>query len=544
MIAATVDRAQMRDAMRRASLAVSKRATLPVLACVRIDAEPGRLTVSANNLETYAAVTIAADVTTPGAALANARDLTAALAGTKDKTVAITSDNATNADAGTVRVGYATLPSLPVDEWPALVALPDDAPRLAEIDADALTAAIARVATAAADDESRPILTGLHIEADITAGTLTLAAADNYRIHSTSVAATLTPPVNEAPKARRKRAETTKPGAYTVPAVTMRALAKILTDGPVTITPNPKAPMILFDQPAPLAASPLAVRVVSRIIDGHYPNYRQVIPASLDPEKTLTVDAAEWRDAMLATAKTDSVGRAIMLADAGRLYTVALGQDGANVAVPLPATLPAGDFPEDWPTHTANGRYMADALAACPTKRARITLDDPLSPYTIRPDDDSDWTSVIMPVRNGDDTSAKAREVLRPELRAARLEREAAAKAEADALKPAEPIAEPAPEPKPEPVKYPCPHCATEYTTEADARDCAAADTIAEPEPVDEPEPVTLTPPDAEPEPIAEHKPHGRPCPVPGCPRTFRKHGSGLSWHLANYHRMPEAIAQ
>ena len=126
-----------------------------------------------------------------------------------------------------------------------------------QVNADTLKRAIGRVVFAAATDESRPVLTGVHAEFD--GDQLTLAAADGFRLS-----------VHHLPLETAVAQKT----SVVVPAKALHELHRLIGDQtePVEITISPSATQLLFRTQA--------AEMVSQIIQGTFPNYQQLIPKS------------------------------------------------------------------------------------------------------------------------------------------------------------------------------------------------------------------------------------------------------------------------
>jgi DNA polymerase-3 subunit beta len=150
-----------------------------------------------------------------------------------------------------------TLPTLPVEDYPELPAMP---PTAGTLGADVFAAAVAQVALAAGRDDTLPVLTGVRFE--IEGDTLTLAATDRYRL------AVRTLPWRPA-----------DPDVSTtalVPARTLSETARALTSGPdVTLALSSGSGggsegMIGFEG--------AGRRTTSRLLEGEFPKYRSLLP--------------------------------------------------------------------------------------------------------------------------------------------------------------------------------------------------------------------------------------------------------------------------
>jgi DNA polymerase-3 subunit beta len=356
------------------SRAVSSRATLPVLANVLLKTEESGLKLTATNLEIGITCWVPGKVNEPGEITVPAKlitDLVASLPNeridlelsAKDRTLKVTS-------AGS----RASIKGIDADEFPVVAAIGDEP--ATSVDARVLREALAEVVFAAASDESRPILTGVLTR--LSGDTMTLAAADNYRIAVRSV--TLDKPVQ--PEL-----------SIVVPARSYAELMRVLPDAeaPIEITITPNRSQILFHVQG--------VDLVSRLIEGQFPNYEPVIPTSHSSRAVLD------RESFLAGARRAS----IFARDSANIVKIELaGDDGDGTGVSITAhAADVGDNAnaleanvEGSPTTIAfNARYLIDVLTNLGAEEAALELSGPLAPGVIRGIGKDDYVHVIMPVR-------------------------------------------------------------------------------------------------------------------------------------------------
>src|ERR671919_143324 len=166
------------------SRAVSSRASLPVLANVLLRTEDSGLKLTATNLEigincwAPGKVTEAGEITVPAKLIT---DLVASLPNQRIDLVLSAKDRTLKVTCGGSR---SSIKGIDADEFPVVAAIGDEP--ASSVDARALRDALGEVVFAAASDESRPILTGVLTK--LSGETMTLAAADNYRIAVRTVA--------------------------------------------------------------------------------------------------------------------------------------------------------------------------------------------------------------------------------------------------------------------------------------------------------------------------------------------------------------------
>jgi DNA polymerase-3 subunit beta len=353
------------------SRAVSSRATLPVLANVLLKTEDAGLKLTATNLEigincwVPGKVEAEGEITVPAKLLT---DLVSSLPNQridlelspKDRTLKVSSGNSRSSIKG-----------IDADEFPVVAAI-GESPATSAASRD-LRDALGEVVFAAASDESRPILTGVLTK--LAGEVMTLAAADNYRIAVRSLATgrAVSPEIS-----------------IVVPARSYAELMRILpdSDDPIDITITPNKSQVLFHVEG--------IDLVSRLIEGQFPNYEPVIPTAH------TSRAVIDREAFLAGARRAS----IFARDSANIVKVELGGDGEGLSI----TAHAADVGDNADTLDAaldgqattiafNARYLIDVLSNLRADEAALELSGPLAPGVIRGVGKDDYVHVIMPVR-------------------------------------------------------------------------------------------------------------------------------------------------
>jgi DNA polymerase-3 subunit beta len=355
------------------SRAVSSRATLPVLANVLLRTEDSGLKLTATNLEIGINCWVPGKVNAEGAITVPAKLLTDLVASLPNQRIDLelsTKDRTLRLTCGGSR---ASIKGIDADEFPVVSAI-GDAPATT-VPARALREALNEVVFAAASDESRPILTGVLTK--LSGDKMTLAAADNYRI-AVRTLTTLSPVSEDL--------------SIVVPARSYAELSRIMpdSDDPIEITVTPNKSQILFHVEG--------IDLVSRLIEGQFPNYEPIIPAS--HSSRAIVD----REAFLSGARRAS----IFARDSANIVKIALGaEDGEG---PVKITAHAADVGdnddaiegtlEGSPTTIAfNARYLIEVLSNLGADEAALELSGPLAPGVIRGVGKDDYVHVIMPVR-------------------------------------------------------------------------------------------------------------------------------------------------
>ncbi|GEL20612.1 DNA polymerase III subunit beta [Pseudonocardia asaccharolytica] len=350
-----VERDVLADAAAWVARSLPARPPVPVLGGVLIEArnEPTAetLTVSGFDYETSARVELDATVGDPGRVLVSGRllaDITRALPA---KPVDLVVDGA----RATINCGNSrfSLPTMPVEDYPQLPAMPQ---RAGSVPADELAAAVAQVAVAAGRDDTLPMLTGVRLE--IEGPRLTLAATDRFRLA-----------VRELDWQPEDQDLST---AVLIPARTLAEVAKTLAgSGTVEIALSAGDGM--------LGMTGSGRRATTRLLDAEFPRFRQLIP-------TEHTTAAELEVAPLVEAikrvslVADRVAQIRMEFGADGLRLAAGGDDVGSAEEELPCVLDGAPL-----TIAFNPGYLLDALGALHTERAQVTFTTPNRPALVRP---------------------------------------------------------------------------------------------------------------------------------------------------------------
>jgi len=136
--------------------------------------------------------------------------------------------------------------------------------------------------------------------------------------------------------------------------------------------------------------------LVSRLIDGQFPNYQQVLPASFATRAL--VDREDLLKAVRLTALIASsaanVVRLHVGGDGSPGITMAANSDVGEVDGQVEASVEGEGM-----TIAFNARYLVEALQNVEGDRLALEMSGPLSPGVLKPLDDPDYVHVIMPVR-------------------------------------------------------------------------------------------------------------------------------------------------
>jgi len=355
------------------SRAVSNRSTLPVLANVLLRTEDGGLRLTTTNLEIGLVYWVPGKVETDGATTVPARlltDLVSSLPGGQRIDLETGPGETLHVTSGPFQ---SHVKGIDAEEFPSIQ--PTGERPTTRIAQNVLKRALEETAFAAATDEARPILTGVlcRFEGD----SVTLAAADNYRI------AVKTIPVLDAV------AET----SVVVPARALTELMRILgdTDDPIEVVLAQGRNQILFH----LGGDP-QIDLVSRLIDGQFPNYQSVLP------KAHTTRAVLDREELLRAVRP----AALIAHESANIVKLQISSNGES-GITVSANAEIGDHvgqveaavEGDGTSIAFNAKYLADVLEKVDAEQFALELQGPLAPGVFKPVGDDRYVHVVMPVR-------------------------------------------------------------------------------------------------------------------------------------------------
>ena len=231
--------------------------------------------------------------------------------------------------------------------------------------------AVEQTQMAASTDEARPVLTGVLVQ--VQGGSLTLAATDGHRLAVRKLAAA---------------GSTDLEASLIVPARALAELSRVLKGEPgrVEVIISKARNQVFFR-----AGSS---ELTSRLIDGKYPNYSQVIPSK--SSTTVRVSTAELTQTVRAVSlfARDSANVIRLKAQAGALTLSATTNEVGDSKAEMAANVDGSDIQIAF-----NARYVLDALGVIGEDEVELLFDGPLSPGLMRPPGKEHYLYVIMPVR-------------------------------------------------------------------------------------------------------------------------------------------------
>jgi DNA polymerase III subunit beta len=224
---------------------------------------------------------------------------------------------------------------------------------------------------AASTDEARPVLTGVLVQ--VQGGSLTLAATDGHRLAVRKLAAA---------------APSDLEAGLIVPARALAELSRVLKGEPG------KVEVIISKARNQVFFRAGSSELTSRLIDGKYPNYAQVIPSK--SSTVVRVPTSEFTQTVRAVSlfARDSANVIRVKAQSGALTLSAMTNEVGDSKADINANVDGSDIQIAF-----NARYVLDALGVIGEDEVELLFDGPLSPGLMRPPGKDHYLYVIMPVR-------------------------------------------------------------------------------------------------------------------------------------------------
>ncbi len=342
----------------------STRGTLPILSNVLLKISDNRLSIAATNLDIAISSYIGAQVQTEGSLTVPARLLQDFIGGLpagvieleqEEQRLKITTDSYKSVINGVSAEDFPVMPAIENGQsW--------------SVPGPLLKHGLQQVLMAASNDESRPVLTGVLFHT--VEGVLYAAATDSYRL------------------AEKRLLEIKETINLLIPATALHDVIRIISDytGEVVVTNDEQQVRFLAGD----------VELVARLIDGNYPDYRKLVPASF--AVTATMSRAELVNIVKVSSlfARETAGSIVVSVDEPSesvwIHAVAsqLGENNATAKVKAVGT---GAI-------TLNSRYLLDGLQAMDSKQVTLGFNGKLEAAMLSDPESDDYLHIIMPLKS------------------------------------------------------------------------------------------------------------------------------------------------
>lgn len=362
----TTKREELVSKLSIVSRAVSTRAATQALSGILLTASEGSVTLAATDGEMGLRTALEADVADTGTALLPGRLLADLARSLGEDTVEI-SLRPEERDVE-IRSGGSSfhLRVLAAEDFPSL---PDRGAEPLSIPAAALAETVELVARAASRDDMRPVLTGVLVSA--AGEEMTMVATDSYRL-----------------AVKRTGLESGVGGEIeaNIPAKALRELGRIVGGGEVE-----KVAVSLLPNQAVFEAG--AILLNTRLIDGQFPNFRQLLPESY--EHDVRLPRPEFLEVARRVSQLAQRNAPLRLSfSSGQLKISASTPDVGDAEETMPAAFEGEDLEIGF-----NPEFLRDGIESVEGDEVMLRLISPLRPGLLQPVDSEDFRYLVMPIR-------------------------------------------------------------------------------------------------------------------------------------------------
>lgn len=341
--------------------------SLPVLSNILLSIEQGRLKLVSTNLEVAITTRLSGKVEQDGSLTIPAKLLQEYVSSLPNETVLLDADGAKlRVEAGSYT---STINGTKAADFPSIPEVSGDTS--IELDAASLRKALQQTVPAASKDEARPVLTGVFLHSN--EGQLYLVATDSYRL------------------AEKSLGETKEEVALLIPAPALSELLRLLSVG------DDESVSLSYDE----AQAKFAYgdsELVTRLIDGQYPNYRQLIPS----ENEISFVAS--KSDLITTVKVAS----LFARESAGSVTLHVSSQDQNVSIQAVAsqvgenTSKTDAKVQGEGSVTLNSRYVLEALNHIDGDEIYFGFNGKLSPCVLRPANEKkpDYLHIVMPLKS------------------------------------------------------------------------------------------------------------------------------------------------
>ncbi|OGY27328.1 MAG: DNA polymerase III subunit beta [Candidatus Woykebacteria bacterium RIFCSPHIGHO2_12_FULL_43_10] len=348
--------------------AVSLKASLPILANICFNTEGPKMKFSATNLELGVNYWSEAKTLEEGSISVPARilleyisslDVSQISLESKDETLLITSDQ-----------GEATIAGISSQEFPPVPTLTEQANIF--LDPNEFQKAVAQVAFAASTDASRVVLSGVLLHFSPEA--LLLVATDGYRLAQ-----------------KKWDRETGTEQSVIIPAKSLYEISRIVSEAALE---GEELKIFLNKEKNQAIFGLDKVHMTTRLLDGNYPNYTQIIPTSFVSRAVVEADKLGKAVRTVSVFARDS--GSVIKADFSS-STLALSAQTTQVG-DTKTSLPIS-FEGEPMSVAFNQRFLQEALSAISSTQVSLEMTSPTSPIVVRGVGNESYLHLIMPVR-------------------------------------------------------------------------------------------------------------------------------------------------
>lgn len=356
----------LRTGLTMTSRIISSSNTLPILNNLLLKTENGLLKISSTNLELSIHTIVRCKVESEGEVCIPAKTFTELVSTLPNSNITLSKDE--SSVKVTADNYSAVVKSLPSEDFPLIPEIQSDA--LIVFPGAELKASLDQVLFAASTNETQPEICGVLLE--VNGNTSKFVATDRYRLAEKKVVL-------------GKGVHLEK--SIIIPLKTSQEISKVLSgfEDQVQVSFGENQALFTLGD----------TQIISRLIDGQYPDYAQIIPP--DFATTATVDRAGLLQALRTSGIFSHGSNTVRLEidPKGNVVVSSGSQDLGESTITVDATVKGPGA-----AILFNYRYILDMLNALNSGEVVLKVNTDSTPVVITPKQDTDYTYLVMPIKN------------------------------------------------------------------------------------------------------------------------------------------------
>ncbi len=362
------EKEQLLTAVQIVQKATATKTTLPILTGIHLLAAEGALELQATDYEVGISMSIPAEVLEQGKVVLSGKYFPEIIRKIGGKTIEISSSTQSSMITVAAEKTEFKILSFPAEEFPTIKKFESN--NAITLKDDVLKDLIKKTVFACSTDESRPLFTGALVE--VAAGDINMVATNTHRL---ALKKTTLP-------------ETAVAAKMIIPGKLLTEIFKILNfDVPMDVRifwlKNQVA--FLFDN----------IYIMSRVIEGQFPDYKKVIPAEFSSFCVLDANILHEAVERVSLLARDGEYNIIKIKFTPTSLELAGNNPDAGSATESLEVSPEGE-----PIEIAfNAKYLLDVLKIAGGGKVKFHLKSPLSPVMVKLMDDNDYTYILTPIR-------------------------------------------------------------------------------------------------------------------------------------------------
>jgi DNA polymerase-3 subunit beta len=352
---------------------VSSKPGLPILNNVKFETSKGKLLITATDLEIGISTWIGADVQSEGEITVPAKQLAEFINSVPNEKIDVTLEKQSLVVDTTNN--HAEFNTIPVDDYPELVSVDKEKPLL-KIDTEDLTKAISRVAFAAATDNIKPVLAGMLME--IESDKVNFVGTDGLRLSRQIIEL-------------ETGSEESK--SLLVPVKAMQELAYIISE---IAEDESTVELFLIKDRNQVLFRIGDVDLTSRLIDGEFPEYRQIIPTGFNTQ--CEIKRSDFLDSLKVTniIARSVLGNKIILEVDSKENSITMSASQSDVGSNKSTF--NGEISGENLKIAFSSRLLTDVLNHLQTEDIIFECSEPVKPGVFKIKDDESFIHLVMPM--------------------------------------------------------------------------------------------------------------------------------------------------